>query len=125
MILLDWTRMGQTYCLAGVVREGGSYRVVRPLPRQARAAACPNVGWSPFLVEGMTRWQEVVLVGPTLAEVRPPHVEDLCVRQLRPRPLLAAPEERRAILRATAWPDLFGHPLTLHRGTASLPPGVG
>ncbi|HXG11727.1 MAG TPA: 3-oxoacyl-[acyl-carrier-protein] synthase III C-terminal domain-containing protein [Gemmataceae bacterium] len=32
MILLDWTRMGKSYCLAGVVAERGRYRVVRPLP---------------------------------------------------------------------------------------------
>src|SRR5437868_8860700 len=31
MILLDWTRMGRTFCVAGAVVQAGQYRVVRPL----------------------------------------------------------------------------------------------
>jgi hypothetical protein len=126
MILLDWTRMGKTYCLAGVVRQAGAYRVVRPLPLKARDGGWANVGWPPFLLDGHARWQLFELVRPEPAATRAPHLEDVWVRELRPRQLLAAPEERRAILEATrAAPPVFGHPLTLTRGSAFLTPGTG
>jgi hypothetical protein len=47
MILLDWTRMGHVYCLAGVVVLDGRHHVVRPLPLRHRASPMRNVGWSP------------------------------------------------------------------------------
>src|SRR6516165_6334398 len=61
MILLDWTRMGHTYCLAGVVAEAGGYRVVRPLPSRQRNSPQRNVGWSPFMLEGHGRGEILVL----------------------------------------------------------------
>ena len=47
MILLDWTRMGKTYCLAEVVGQPGNFRVVRPLMTRMRETALRKVGWSP------------------------------------------------------------------------------
>jgi hypothetical protein len=52
MILLDWTRMGRSYCLAGVVAETGGLRTVRSLLAVFRDAPVGNVGWSPFLIDG-------------------------------------------------------------------------
>ena len=37
LILLDWTRMGKTYCLAGVVLDDLDVRIVRPLPARNRS----------------------------------------------------------------------------------------
>src|SRR5689334_21639566 len=85
MILLDWTRMGKAYCLAGVVVEGQFVRTVRPLLTKYRDAPVRNVGWSPFLIDGHQRWEVFELVGPEPAEPQPPHVEDVWVRTLRPR----------------------------------------
>ena len=31
MVLVDWTRMGKFYCLAGAVVQEGKVRIVRPL----------------------------------------------------------------------------------------------
>jgi hypothetical protein len=128
MVLLDWTRMGQSYCLAGVVEENGHTRVVRPLLTRYREAPVRNVGWSPYLVDGHARWEVFELVGPSPAEPRPPHLEDVWVHSLRPRHYLAGPAQRRAILRATTTPadqPLFGAPLTTSRATAYLTPGTG
>ena len=44
MVLLDWTRMGKMYCLAGVVQQNGQLRVVRPLPADNRAAVSAQCG---------------------------------------------------------------------------------
>ena len=44
---LDWTRIGHTYCLAGVIVKDGRLRVVRPLPARSREGPVRNVGWSP------------------------------------------------------------------------------
>jgi hypothetical protein len=44
MILLDWTRMGKSFCLAGVVAEGRELRVVRPLLKCGWEAPVRNVG---------------------------------------------------------------------------------
>jgi hypothetical protein len=128
LILLDWTRMGRTYCLAGAVAEGRGYRVVRPLLAKHRAAAVRNVGWSPYLFDGHARWEVFEVVGPLPAPPQPPHVEDLWVLTLRPRRRSATPGERRAILAATQPPaggPWFGAPLTTTRATAFLPPGSG
>src|SRR5207253_2136146 len=128
MILLDWTRMGKLYCLAGAVACDGGYRIVRPLLVKNRDAPVRNVGWSAWLLDGHQRWEIFELIGPTPAELQRPHVEDLWVRSLRPRRCLAAPVERRAILEATAaTPDqeLFGAPLTVLRAAAFLQPGTG
>jgi hypothetical protein len=128
MILLDWTRMGRTYCLAGVVAEAGSYRVVRPLPGRQRKSPQRNVGWSPFMLEGHRRWEIFELVRPEPAHSEPPHLEDHWVASLRPRKKLADACQRRAILQATlANPGepLFGEPLKLTRAGGFLDPGTG
>src|SRR5262245_57022886 len=64
MILLDWTRMGKWYCLAGVVEQGGTFRVVRPLLAKFRAAPVRNVGWSAYLLDGHARWEIFELIAP-------------------------------------------------------------
>jgi hypothetical protein len=128
MILVDWTRMGRTYCLAGVIVQNDEYRVVRPLLASQRNAAVRNTGWSPFLLDGHCRWEVFELVAPEPAPPQPPHLEDIYVRDLRSRGTLADPEERRAILRATVTPDgqpLFGADLTTTRTAAYLNARVG
>jgi hypothetical protein len=128
MVLLDWTRMGTAYCLAGVVLEQGRCRVVRPLPAHHRYAEVRNVGWSPFLLDGHARWEVFELVAPEPAVTEAPHVEDVWVKSLRPRRRMVPPGQRREILTATAAANgepAFGVPLTLTTGTASLEPGTG
>src|SRR3954463_427431 len=113
MVLVDWTRMGKTYCLAGVVFQGGQPRVVRPLPGRQRDAPVRNAGWPPSLADRRSRWEVFELVGPSPAEPPPPHLEDVWVHALRPRGWLAGPAQRRAILQATTTPagqPLFGAP---------------
>ena len=51
MILLDWTRMGKTYCLAGAVVQDGRYRVIRPLLARYHDAPVRNVGWSAYQLD--------------------------------------------------------------------------
>ena len=85
MILLDWTRMGRTYCLAGAVFQDKQWRVVRPLLTKLREAPVRNVGWSAYLLDGHARWEIMELIGPQLTAPEPPHVEDLWVRALRSR----------------------------------------
>jgi hypothetical protein len=127
-ILLDWTRMGRSYCLAGVVPERAGFRVVRPLPVKLRSAAVRNVGWSAYLLDGHCRWEVFELAGPTAALVQAPHVEDVWVRSLLPRRVLAPPGQRRQILEATAAPagqELFGSPPVATRTAAYVEPGDG
>jgi hypothetical protein len=128
MILLDWTRMAKSYCLAGAVIEQGQVRIVRPLGTKNRDAPVRNVGWSAFLLDGHCRWEVFELIGLTCAAPEPPHLEDLWVRALKARRQLAPPELRRTILNATlAPPDepLFGAPLMTNRTAAYLPPNIG
>lgn len=128
LILLDWTRMGQAYCLAGVVAERGGYRAVRPLAARYRDAPVRNVGWSPWLLDGHSRWEVFELVGAEPADLEPPHVEDVWVRSLRPQGRLIPPGQRREVLAATAvaaGTPVFGTPLTLTCGSAYLDPGSG
>lgn len=128
MVLLDWTRMGKCYCLAGVIRHNGELRVVRPLPVEHKTAPVRNVGWSPFLMDGRARWEIVELLDPKCAEPNPPHLEDLWVRGLRSRHCSVDPAVRRAILQATlVLPDApwFGAPLTGTRTAAYLNPRSG
>jgi hypothetical protein len=127
-VLLDWTRMGRSYCLAGVVPDGDTFRVVRPLPVKFRTAPVRNVGWSAYLLDGHCRWEVFELAGPSAALVQAPHVEDVWVRSLLPRRILAPPGQRRRILERTALPageDLFGSPLVATRTAAYLEPGDG
>ena len=128
MILLDWTRMGRTYCLAGVVAESGGYRVVRPLPGRRRNSPQRNVGWSPFLLEGHCRWEVFELINPEPAHSQPPHLEDHWVVSLRPRRKLVDVARRRNILQRTMAPHgepRFGEPLILTRASGYLNPGTG
>jgi hypothetical protein len=128
LILLDWTRMGRGYCLAGVVAEGRSYRTVRPLLAKLRDTPVRNVPWSAYLLDGHLRWEVFEVAGPQPTPAEPPHVEDLWVRAMRSRRRLATPDERRAVLAATAplaGEPLFGGPLTSGRAAAYLPPGTG
>ena len=128
LILLDWTRMGHVYCLAGAIVQAGGYRIVRPLPAHGRGNPVPNQGWSPFLMDGHSRWEVFELVGPVPAKVAAPHREDVWVRALGPRGRLACREERRTILRATlAPPDqpLFGAALNHGHASSYLEPGSG
>jgi hypothetical protein len=133
MILLDWTRMGRSYCLAGVVREDGRWRVVRPLPSKDRNAPVRNVGWSPYQLDGHQRWEVFELDPAESATPQAPHLEDLYVTALwmhdRPSDCEFAPrDQRRAILEATVPPagePLFGAPLTPTRKGAYLMPGTG
>ncbi|HKI38542.1 MAG TPA: hypothetical protein VKA46_42230 [Gemmataceae bacterium] len=128
LILIDWTRMGRAYCLAGVVVEGQFARTVRPLLSKCRDAPVRNVGWSPYLLDGHQRWEVFELVGPATADPQPPHVEDTWVRALQPRRYSATPEQRRAILQSLAARPgevLFGTPLLTTRASAYLRPGTG
>jgi hypothetical protein len=128
MILLDWTRMGTLYCLAGAVVEGGFVRTVRPLLRRYRDAPVRNVGWSPFHIDGHQRWEVFELVGPEPADPQPPHVEDTWVQALRPRRVSAPSEQRRAILQSRAAKPgeaIFGTPLLTRWASAYLCPGTG
>ena len=128
MILLDWTRMGRTFCLAGMVAEAGGYRVVRPLPSRQRNSPQRNVGWSPFMLEGHRRWEIFELIKPEPAHGQPPHLEDHWVVSLRPRRKLADVPVRQAILQQTlanSREPLFGVTLTLTRAGAYLQPGNG
>src|SRR4051812_1861470 len=104
MILLDWTRIGKSYCLAGAVLQPGGVRIVRPLWIKFRHAPVHNVGWSAFLMDGYQRWDRFELVGAVPAETEPPHVEDLWVRGMRPLRRPATLAERRLILEATRAP---------------------
>jgi hypothetical protein len=128
MVLLDWTRMGRTYCLAGAVWEGEQWRTVRPLLTKFREAVVRNVGWSAYLMDGHARWEILELIGPQPADAEPPHLEDLWVRAMRSRRSFAAPAQRRAILAATmSGPNesLFGVNLASTRTVAYVPTGVG
>src|SRR5438552_229361 len=100
MILLDWTRMGKSYCLAGVIVQDGQYRVVRPLQARNREAPVRNVGWSPYQMDGYSRWEVFTLIGPEPAADQRPHLEDVWVRSLQPRRVTANPALRRTILEA-------------------------
>jgi hypothetical protein len=128
LILLDWTRMGRSYCLAGVTVEGGFVRTVRPLLSKFRNAPVRNVGWSPYLIDGHQRWEIFEMAGAEEAGPQPPHLEDVWVRTLRPHRVSAPPEQRRAILQSLAARPgevLFGTPLQTTRASAYLKPGTG
>jgi len=128
MVLLDWTRMGKTYCLAGATREGNAFRIVRPLSVRNRDAAARNVGWSPWFLDGHCRWEVFELVGAEAATPDPPHVEDVWVQALRPCRRSATLAERQAILNATMAPasePIFGEPLRVTYAAAHLEPGTG
>src|SRR6266852_7495844 len=128
MVLLDWTRMGKAFCLAGAVLQDGTYRIVRPLLTKNRNAPVRNVGWPAYLLEGRSRWEVFELIGTEAAEAQPPHREDIWVQALRSRNRFAPRDQRRAILEATvakSEESMFGAPLLTTRFAAYLPPGTG
>jgi len=128
MLLLDWTRMGRLYCLAGAIYEDGHYRIVRPLLARNREAEGRITGWSPYQVDGHSRWEFFELVGAEPATREPPHVEDLWVRSMESHRCLASRELRVAVLNATvakAGEPFFGERLTATRAAAYLKPGTG
>src|SRR5262249_20124440 len=123
LILVDWTRMGRLYCLAGAVLDAKPVRIVRPLQVKHREAPVRNVGWSPYLLDGHARWDIFELIGPVSADPEPPHLEDVWVRALRPRRRSATPEQRRDVLKATSVPPsepVFGASLIFAASTAHL-----
>jgi hypothetical protein len=129
MVIVDWTRMGSTYCLAGVTSSPqDGLRIIRPLPAFGRRAAVRNVGWPADFLSGHCRWEGFEMVGPEPAEPQPPHLEDLWVQNLRPLRRLAPASLRRAVLAATQAPEgcpVFGVPLTQTRSAAYLEPNTG
>jgi hypothetical protein len=127
MILLDWTRMGKVYCVAGVVKESGGYRVVRPLRARDKSAPVRNVGWFAQELHQRQRWEVFDLLKPEPAQPQPPHVEDLWVEAIRGRGATVGVDERRAILAATRTADsrmMFGWPLATTRSSAYMPGGM-
>lgn len=149
-VLLDWTRMGKGYCLAGAVLDGTAVRIVRPLSiyhqhrsggssglislirsffvRDPPAEGDRTVAWPAYLLAGRTRWEVFDLVSPRPATPDSPHLEDTWVRSLLPRNRLATIDERRTILSATAAPTgeaLFGAPLRLVGSRTFLVSGEG
>ena len=128
MVLLDWTRMGRSFCVAGAVFQDAHCRIVRPLWSKNRQAPVRNVGWPAYLLERHVRWEIFELIKPEPADPQAPHSEDIWVQALRPRNRSASREQRRAILEATApkpEESLFGAPLLTTRFAAYLPPGTG
>jgi hypothetical protein len=128
LVLLDWTRMGTYYCLAGATLQNGQLVVVRPLPVRQRDAPVRNVGWSAYQMDGHSRWQVFQLVAPEGASAQPPHCEDVWVRGLRPTRQVVPVAQRRAYLEATLTPagrEPFGAPLLATRTAAYLKPGTG
>jgi hypothetical protein len=129
VILLDWTRMGRTWCLAGAITQAGQIRIVRPMPARSRNSPMANNGWSPYLMDGHSRWEVFEMVGHEPALALAPHLEDVWVKALRSRGRLASPEQRRTILQVTQSPPnklLFGSPLVSSHGDARyLEPGNG
>jgi hypothetical protein len=75
--------MGNAYRLAGVVAQGGGWRVVRPLLVKRRGAPVRTIGWAARFLNGQARWDLFEPISPEPAAVEPPHVEDLWVRAFR------------------------------------------
>lgn len=149
-VLLDWTRMGKGYCLAGAVLDATDMRIIRPLSihdqrggsslggllslirsffvRDLPPEGDRSVSWPAYLLTGRSRWEVLDLVSPRPATPQCPHLEDTWVRSLRPCKRLATPEQRRTILKATAAPTagaLFGAPLRVAGSKTLLLPGEG
>ena len=128
MVLLDWTRVGKAFCLAGAVLQDRNYHIIRPLFTKNRHAPVRNIGWPAHLLERHIRWEIFELIGSEPADPQLPHSEDVWVQALRPLNRFALREQRRTVLEATApKPDesLFGAPLLTTRFAAYLPPGTG
>jgi Dual OB-containing domain len=127
-ILVDWTRMGDHYCLAGFEVHGDWVRTVRPLQAHLRRDDARGKGWSALSVAGRGRWELFDLVHPQPAASQPPHREDVWVRDLVSTHTFAPPELRQFVLRATdsvTTDGLFGEPLRASRSGRFLDPGRG
>jgi hypothetical protein len=88
-----------------------------------REAPVRNTGWSPFQMDGHSRWEVFEVISPEAAPPQAPHLEDAWVVSLRSRHGLAEPAKRRAVLQATLVPDgqpLFGVPLRRDKHKAYL-----
>jgi hypothetical protein len=129
MVLIDWTRMGRSYCLAGALLDKVPVRIVRPLLSRGRGLAAPNIGWSAYLLDGHARWEIFELVGMESYELpHPPHTEDCWVATLRPRKRSLPPQERRKLLEQTvvdSSSELFGAPFVHTQASAYVRPGEG
>jgi hypothetical protein len=128
IVLLDWTRMGRFYCLAGALVQAGGYRIVRPLPAFVRDRALPQNGWPAHDLDGHSRWEVFEMVRPAPADSPPPHLEDAWVSSLRSRKQLAPAPQRRAILQSTLGPPdkpLFGIDLLRASSAFFVEPGTG
>src|SRR5262245_4470492 len=152
MILLDWTRMGKTFCIAGLIPDGSGLRAVRPMPsgtyaggvsanlhgpastsRVSASASSPtipprNLGWFGAQLGAFHRWDVVSLIGESPAEIERPHTEDVWVNKLRSTGRTVPSEQRSAILRSTVvqgYRPHFGIPLLNTRTSAYLKPGIG
>ncbi len=129
IVLVDWTQMGEYYCLAGAIRQAGCICFVRPLPVRTRESPSTFNGWPSYRMNGRSRWEIFEMVDPVPHEVIAPHLEDVSVQDLRPRRQSASPEARRAILQAGIAPSdkpIFGVELTqTQRGVCYVAPGTG
>jgi hypothetical protein len=126
MILLDWTRMGRYFCLAGATVHSQSVRIVRPLPERFYDGQSGHIGWPPHSLQGHERWEIVELLGATPAVIKQPHVEDVWVQGLRWSGESAVKSDRVRVLTQTATNgDLFGAPLTRTSASAYLEPNTG
>jgi hypothetical protein len=97
------------------------------MPR-SRNSPTPNIGWSPYLMDGHSRWEVFEMIQPKPALGIPPHLEDVSVVALRSRKQFATSEQRRAILNATLAPrdkPLFGAELSHSISACYLEPGKG
>ncbi|HEV3204141.1 MAG TPA: hypothetical protein VGY77_07155 [Gemmataceae bacterium] len=120
--------MGNSYCIAGAWMDQGQWRIIRPLMAKKGDLPARNVGWSPYYLDGFSRWDIFEIFLPAPANPEPPHGEDLWVRALKPQRRSASMEIRQAILEFTASAKdgpLFGVPLSTTRVGAYLNPGTG
>jgi hypothetical protein len=129
LVLVDWTQMGDFYCLAGAISQRGSICFVRPLPIRTRKSSSTFNGWPAPRIDGHMRWEVFDMIDPSPEQALPPHLEDAWVRDLRPCRKSVTAEWRRAILEAgVAQPDtpIFGVELKqLPSGSCYLDPNTG
>ena len=75
MVLVDWTRMGKGFCLAGQVVQQNQPRIVRPLLAKNRSAGERKLGWPAHALARHSRWEIFELVGHLPAESQAPHLD--------------------------------------------------
>jgi hypothetical protein len=82
-----------------------------------------DTDWSPFQLDGHSRWEVFEVIAPEPAPPQAPHLEDAWVISLRSRHGLATSGQRRAVLQATLVPEgqpLFGAALRRDKQKAYL-----